>query len=73
MLTNDSIRQAFIDAAIRGKELKPGQLMASLFGRMGGVFGKLQGPIGAMASQVRPPTAPTAPKPLSFSMPRELK
>ena len=67
------IGEIFLNAALTGKDVNPDQLIASMYGDMGGIFGRGQGPVGAFASTVREPLPPTAPKALRFTIPRLLR
>lgn len=64
MVTNYAFRKALLNSALQGKALSPEQIMAAMYGRMGGVFGKLQGNIGATVAEIRPPKVPDMPKPI---------
>lgn len=64
MVTSDAFRKAVLDAALKGKDLSPDQIMSSMYGRMGGIFGKINGSIGASISEIRPPTLGDMPKPV---------
>lgn len=59
-----AIRKAFLNAAVSGKDVNPDQLLSSIYGGMGGIFGELQGPIGAFSAAVQTPQPPGTPKPL---------
>lgn len=68
-----AVRQAFINAAITGKDVNPEQILASVYGRMGGVFGRLQGPTGSFNANISLPKPPEVPKPLQFTISKVLR
>lgn len=67
MVLPQSIKDAFMKAALTGKDVRPEQILSSMYGKMGGIFGRLEGPIGA--ATVKLPSPPELPKPMQFKLP----
>lgn len=53
-----------MNAALQGKSMSPDQIMSGMYGKMGGIFGRLQGNIGATVAAIQTPKPPELPKPM---------